>query len=439
MSSLGIIGGGFSGLSTLAALVRHAPGPLQITVYSPEGALGRGKAYSTQDPNHLLNVRAGAMGVHAGEDDDFFLWLVAENIPYEMGDFAPRAIYGRYLDSVLAETLLAAQAKEIRIFTVHEKVSDILSKGKTLIVRTVEGYHEYEGIILACGNDRPRVPTLGIKVANHAGWWKHPYMHDRWTDIQRAGHVIIIGSGLSMIDALVTLKRESYESDITVVSRHGFIPHPHPAAGTPFSWDEQDALQIKTLSALVRQIRLKAALHDADWRDVLDGLRPYANDIWRNFSAFDRKRAQRYMSFWNMHRHRIPQVMHDLVHQFVGQGQLRLVSGQVDKVEAMGSSLNVYTSAGVKEGQIVINCLGYDYRIKPDDKNLLAMLVNSGFAQMAEGFPRPVDDALRLHQTHALYGVGPMWQGFFIESTAVRDIRLQADMVAQNILKEIIA
>ena len=437
MTSLGIIGGGFSGLSTLAAIVRHAAKPMQITVYSPDGVLGRGKAYSTQDPGHLLNVRAGAMGAHAGEDDDFFLWLVAENISHETSDFVPRALYARYLDSVLAETLIDAQKKDIRIFTIHEKVTDVIPDIEGLTVRTVEGTHVHNGVILACGNDRPRLPVLGQKVATHAGWWKNPYMHDRWRDIQRAGHVVIIGSGLSMVDALVTLKRENYEGDITVVSRHGMVPHAHPSLSTPFSWNEDEVQKITSLSVLIRQIRLRTAESNADWRDVLDGLRPYSNIIWRNFSATDRKRAQRYMTLWNTHRHRIPQIMHDMINNAVGQGQLRLISGQVEKVEAMGSSLNVYTSAGVKEGQIVMNCLGYDYRITPDDKNLLSVLSRSGLVKMSEGFPHPSSDALQLHPAHALYGVGPMWQGHFIESTAVRDIRLQADLVVKDILRKV--
>lgn len=434
MISLAIIGGGFSGLSVLAATVRHAVSPLHITVYNPAGALGRGKAYSTLDEAHLLNVRAGAMGVLAGEDDDFFLWLIAQGLAHETSDFVPRAIYGRYLDNVLAETLVEAQKKDIRIFIVHEKVSRVSAEGEALAVEAVTETKTHDAVVLACGNDRPRLPVLGNKVAAHAGWWRHPYIAERWPDIHKAGHIVIIGSGLSMIDALVTLKREEYDGDITVVSSHGRHPLSHPDSATAFTWDEADALSITTLSTLVRQVKLKTAAAQADWRDVLDGLRPYANAIWRHFSAADRQRAQRYMSLWNLCRHRIPPSMHTLVRDCVGQGQLRMVGARVNNIEAMGSSLNVYTSAGVKEAQIVINCMGYDYRVTPDDKGLLASAVQTGLVSLAEGFPRPVNDSLQLHKNHALYAVGPLLQGHFIESTAVREIRQQADVVARDIL-----
>ena len=430
MISVSIIGGGFSGLSVLVALVRQATAPLHITIYHPGGTVGRGKAYSTPDPDHLLNVRAGAMGVCAGEDDDFFLWLVAEGLVHEPSDFVSRAVYGRYLDSVLAETLVAAQKKEIRIFIVHETISNITQDSAALLVDA----NRHDAVIVACGNDRPRMPTLGPKVVSHKGWWRHPYLADREADIGQAGHVVIIGSGLSMVDALVTLKREQYEGDITVVSSHARYPLPHPHTATSFVWDEAEALAITKLSVLVRQIKLKTAQSQADWRDVLDGLRPYTNKIWQNFSTADRARAFRYMSLWNICRHRIPAVMHDLIRASEGQGQLRMIAGRVDKIEAMGSSLNVYTSAGVKEAQIVINCMGYDYKIRSGDDNLVGRMVASGLMTLAEGFPQPVDDSLRLHNDCALYALGPLLQGYLIESIAVREIRQQADIIARNIL-----
>lgn len=436
MISLGIIGGGFSGLAVLAATVRHAVSPLHITVYNPSGALGRGKAYSTLDDAHLLNVRAGAMGVLAGEDDDFFLWLIAQGLAHETSDFVPRAVYGRYLDNVLAETLVEAQKKDIRIFILHEKVARVRADGDGFKVEAATETKHHDAVVLACGNDRPRLPVLTDKVAAHAGWWRHPYIAERWPDIQKAGHIVIIGSGLSMIDALVTLKREGYDGDITVVSSHGRHPLSHPDTATSFMWDEADALFITSLSTLVRQVKLKAAAANADWRDVLDGLRPYANQIWRNFSAADRQRAQRYMSLWNLCRHRIPPAMHTLVRESIGQGQLRMIAGRVNNIEAMGSSLNVYTSAGVKEAQIVMNCMGYDYKVTPDDKGLLARAVKSGLVTLSDGLPQLVNDSLQLHNDHALYAVGPLLQGHFIESTAVREIRQQADVVARHILEK---
>jgi uncharacterized NAD(P)/FAD-binding protein YdhS len=242
MQSIAIIGGGFSGLCALSALVRHAQDSLQVTVYHPDSALGRGKAYSTQDPEHLLNVRAAAMGAHAGQDMDFHEWITAHALPHGAADFVPRALYGTYIDHVLAQTLVAAQGKGIRIFMMQEQATDILPAvmpaGAQLMVETAAGAQAHDAVIVACGNDRPRMPQMGQGVAQHAGWWENPYQADRYAQISRAGHIIIIGSGLSMIDALVTLRRMQYDGDITALSRHGHIPLPHAEPSRPFAWDE---------------------------------------------------------------------------------------------------------------------------------------------------------------------------------------------------------
>lgn len=439
MKSIAIIGGGFSGLCCLAALVRHAAVPLHVTIYHPDNALGRGKAYSTQDPEHLLNVRAGAMGAHAGAEDGFHQWITAQGLDYKAADFVPRMVYGRYLDHELAQTLVAAQAKGLRIFRVHENALHVRAQDHKLVVDTATGPHGvshlHDAVILACGNDRPRMPVLGAGVARHAGWWPHPYQADRYADIQKAGHVIIIGSGLSMIDALVTLRRTGYDGDITALSRHGQIPMAHVESSTAFAWTDDDLRGLTSPARVLRHVRAQAAITGADWRDVLDGIRGHANDIWRGFSPTDRARAARYMSFWNTRRHRIPQQMHDMASTMIAQGQLRLLAGRVEKLEAIGSSLYVYGSAGVQEGQIVINCLGYDYSIRPQDGSLLSRLAAAQMMTLAEGFPQPVGTAGGLHKQHALYGVGPLWQGHLIESTAVRDIRGQADQVARAILQ----
>ena len=59
LSRVAIIGGGFSGALQAVNLLRHdGPGAVLIE-RRPE--VGRGTAYSTRHPEHLLNVRASNM------------------------------------------------------------------------------------------------------------------------------------------------------------------------------------------------------------------------------------------------------------------------------------------------------------------------------------------------------------------------------------------
>ena len=61
--------------------------------------MGRGVAYSTTEPAHLLNVRAEGMSALAGEPDHF-----AKRFEAEGGDrrgFAQRRLFARYLAELL--------------------------------------------------------------------------------------------------------------------------------------------------------------------------------------------------------------------------------------------------------------------------------------------------------------------------------------------------
>ena len=432
MTNIAVIGCGFSGLSVLAALVRKLEKPCHITIYDPSSRPGLGKAYSTQDPAHLLNVRAAAMGAYEGEDGDFLAWLKEHHASdSDPSSFMPRALYGRYLDVVFAKAIRDAQSKSHRVFIVHEKVKDVTRSQNQLAVHAADDTKIYDAVIVANGNSRPRHPQLGMGVADHKGWWASPYKSERWPDIQRAGHIVILGSGLSMIDALVTLKRESYDGDVTVLSPHARIPHPHAAQGTPFSWAEDDIDAVRSVRDFVRVVRLHS--DRADWRDVLDGMRPYSNLIWRGFTAQERKRARRYMHMWNVCRHRIPAEMHELVSRLEENQILVRREAAVKSVEAMGSSLVCRTSAGVFEAQIVMNCMGYDYRVDPQGGGVLSALAREGLVSLEDGFPVPADETCRLHKELPLYGIGPLWQGYMLESTAVREIRYQAHKIAESL------
>ena len=71
---IAIIGGGASGALTALHLARGLPvGSAEIIVIEPAEEIGRGLAYSTDDPGHLLNVRAANMSAFADQPDRLIL------------------------------------------------------------------------------------------------------------------------------------------------------------------------------------------------------------------------------------------------------------------------------------------------------------------------------------------------------------------------------
>src|SRR5688500_4283933 len=63
-----IVGGGFSGTMLAAQLARRGIGSLLI---EGGGRAGLGAAYSTDEPAHVLNVRAEGMSAWPDDPDDF--------------------------------------------------------------------------------------------------------------------------------------------------------------------------------------------------------------------------------------------------------------------------------------------------------------------------------------------------------------------------------
>jgi uncharacterized NAD(P)/FAD-binding protein YdhS len=81
-----------------------------VTIVETRAELGRGLAYATGNPRHLLNVRAANMSAFADDPDHFARWLWTQvDVPHFGADpefrFVSRSLYGRYLESLVLDRL----------------------------------------------------------------------------------------------------------------------------------------------------------------------------------------------------------------------------------------------------------------------------------------------------------------------------------------------
>src|SRR3954464_2982588 len=111
-----VVGGGCSG--ALAA-IHLGPDPRHEVVIvdpAPFGELGRGAAYRTRHPAHLLNSRAAAMSALADQPDDFVRWCRDQDLGTGPADFAPRGVFGDYLhDRLRAATFTHVRGAATRV------------------------------------------------------------------------------------------------------------------------------------------------------------------------------------------------------------------------------------------------------------------------------------------------------------------------------------
>jgi hypothetical protein len=97
--TVAVIGGGFSGLLTAIHLLQADRG-LTVRLVERAPQFGRGRAYGTENPDHLLNVRVANMSAFPDEPDHFAAWLRAQGDCDGPGAFVSRgrAPSGRILN-----------------------------------------------------------------------------------------------------------------------------------------------------------------------------------------------------------------------------------------------------------------------------------------------------------------------------------------------------
>src|SRR3954454_1830132 len=98
--AVAVVGGGGAGTILAAQLARRG---IASALIDGSGRVGKGVAYSTTEPAHLLNVRAEGMSAWAGDHDHF-----ARRFEAQGGDrrgFAQRQFFARYLGDILDEAI----------------------------------------------------------------------------------------------------------------------------------------------------------------------------------------------------------------------------------------------------------------------------------------------------------------------------------------------
>jgi uncharacterized NAD(P)/FAD-binding protein YdhS len=98
--TVAVVGAGFSGVLTAVRLLLAPDGP-RVVLIERAPRFGRGAAYSSASPHHLLNVRAINMSAFAEQPSHFLDWLGRSGLADQDQAFVTRDRYGQYLQSIL--------------------------------------------------------------------------------------------------------------------------------------------------------------------------------------------------------------------------------------------------------------------------------------------------------------------------------------------------
>lgn len=289
-----VIGGGASGVLMALQLLRHGPG-VRVVLVEKTDRPGRGVAYATRDPAHLLNTRVSSMSAYADAPDHFLDWLRTRLDPTASPSaFVARALYGRYLAETLAEAegrdrLTCLQAEAVRLVPGPGDVAVHLAGGQVLPA---------DHVVLATGHALPQADPGGAVTQPWDGTRPDP-----------DADVLIVGTGLTMVDQVLSLLDAGHRGRIEAVSRRGLLPQPH-ADAAPLALGDGELPLGQPVSATLRWLRRRVARIEAqggDWRSVVDGLRPHAQRLWQALDTDARARFLRHAcGWWEVHRHRLP-------------------------------------------------------------------------------------------------------------------------------------
>jgi uncharacterized NAD(P)/FAD-binding protein YdhS len=432
MSQVVIVGGGCSGVLAGAALVRA--GTRRVTLVEPSPRLGTGLAYGTTEPGHLLNSRAGSMSAYVDEPGHFVEWLRAFRPRARSDDFVERALYGHYLGSVLATEERDACARLIRH---HATALRILPAERA--VQLDDGARlKADHVILAIGQPASAaVRQLDERLGADPRYIKDPWAPGALTSIDTELPVLIVGTGLTAVDVVLSLAGHGHRGDVVAVSRHGLLPRGHLRdAPRPIPLE---VVPQGSLSALIRHVR--SLVTGADWRAIVDGLRPHVNVLWEAMPAAEQARFLRHVArYWECHRHRVaPLVADRLTRQQVG-GRLAVLAGTVDVAQAQRDRLVVrVTKAGGRQFDggygAVVNCTGRG-PLTTRRTPLVHSLISDGLARAGpHGLGLDVDrNGALVDRTGRVRGqlwtLGPPRLGRLWETTGVPEIRDQAQRLA---------
>jgi uncharacterized NAD(P)/FAD-binding protein YdhS len=441
-----VIGAGVSGALTAVHLTRLAPADVRVTLYERADRQGRGIAYETREPGHLLNVRAANMSAFADVPHHFEAWLdehpriSAEVQHTASGDFVSREVYGRYLEDILRNACLDESGGCIGLRQADVRQVERAECG--FIVTDGEGRRDrFDDVVLAMGNVSDAADEAGPVFRN-------PWTPQAVRDLDPDRPVLILGTGLTTIDTVIALRRRGFPGHILAMSRRGLLPHPHAVAkavAQPVLCDKE-----KThLSHLVRRLRQEVHGAGADWRAVVDAMRPVTQALWQGLGPVAQARFLRHARpFWDIHRHRIAQPVARAIADEIRGGGLTILRGRVQSVqrEIAGTGVSVaYRPRGggtqrALSVQRLIVATGVPELSRSRD-SLVKNLITDGLARLDPlGLGLDADRALGVRNAEGLrepglWALGPVVRGVFWECTAVPDIRVQAAELARTILK----
>lgn len=461
MRKVGIIGAGFSGTLTAINLIHKSSDPFELILINKGDNMSKGIAYQPYSKSLLLNVTTAKMSAFPHEPNHFLDWVLDQgeysNIERELlaNSFLSRALYGEYLASLWEKAKKIAVEKKIQVQEIIDSAHDLNTiDDKCLVYLENQKAIEVDDCILATGNLLPGNPVIeNTAFFESTNYFQNPWEKASVIDANKPFPVLLIGNGLTMIDSVLGLIENGYKGSIYTISPNGFhiLPHRHGNLKYQQLTEEMEGkTSLNDLARLViRHIKLVRRF-GISAEPIIDSLRGKSQKIWMGLSLDEKKRfMSKYRHYWGIARHRIPMQIHDKISQLKFEEKLKIRAGKIINIEERDNIILVsYFDKIQKENKKilvsrVINCTGPESNITKSSSSLLKNCLRKGIISQDElnlginadpSFYNVLNS--KGEKLENVFTLGSNLRGELWESTAVNELRSQADTLADFILSK---
>jgi uncharacterized NAD(P)/FAD-binding protein YdhS len=437
--TIAIVGGGASGALVAAQLLRRGAAQ-RILLIERSATTGRGIAYATPWADHLLNVPAGKMSA-LPEDPDHFVRFLSAPPPgiatlgtvADPRTFAPRKVYGDYVEHVLAEAEAGAEAPLERV---RDAIVDVEVGADGVVLSGAGGRRYVSDVAVLATGFFPRRRTACCD----------PWAAGALESLPLDAPLLAIGTGLTMIDVALALEARGFRATLQAISRRGLLPNAHLVSGGASA--AANALEpVATADELVRAVRERVAAAGDDWRAAVDGLRPHTQSLWQALPPAEQRRFLRHARpYWDVARHRMAPQIEATVQALLERRTLVVRRMRLVDLRSDGDGVRAalaHPSGLVEERRFAaaIDCTGPNEDYRTVDDPLVAALRVRGLARphpLGMGWSTAPDGALidaAGRPSSRLFTLGPPRRGDLLESTAMPEIRVQAAEMAARLQK----
>lgn len=435
-----IVGGGLTGAALAIEIMRTTRAPLDLTLVEPAEDIGRGVAYGTVDPVHRINVPTHRLSLCRDRPDDFTRWLFARGILPDAAStddkgehYVPRSSFGTYARDTL-ETTVAQAGQRVTFRHLRARVVALERQGAGWSVTLDDGRQiEADGVALCPGHPAPILPCrVSATALQHPGLVANPWGRGVYERIGPNNSVLIVGTGLTMLDALASLDRAGHRGPVVAISRRGLLARPQGSFRDGFD-PFADAPQPRTALGLLRLLRQSVADHaEAEWQEVLDGFRLRLKRLWAALPPSEQRRvARRLLPFWDVHRFRAAPQLHSLAEEWRRESRLGIMQAGLAGLDADADGLRATLALPgdrreSRSFDAVVLCTGPGNALRTDP--LIGDLLVRGLARAdGVGFGLSVDASSRMITPDGtvqdrLWAFGPVTRGSFGEMTGAPDI-----------------